>query len=395
MNLHSPIMTLLNTVLAADSSAASGKGVGGSFWMPPQDSTVAPGIDYVFNVITWISIFFFVLIMVLMTAFVIKYRRRSHHEKATSDVTHNTPLELTWTIIPLLLVIVIFYVGMEGYLNLRDAPLGSYEVNVTAQKWSWQFDHRNGASESGILRIPVGRPVKLLMQSQDVLHACFIPAFRVKQDVVPGRITSLWFECTTPGTYDLFCAEYCGKDHSQMHAVVIAENEENFQKSIKEAAEGYKKLSDAELAQYAMEKIYPRCASCHTLDGKSGTGPTWKGVWEEIQHGNVTFTDGTKLADLMGSGKMFENPQDYIRQSILNPQQKIVMNYTGAMPSFKGQLDDKQIRAIIYALQELGRFDEKGKLLPNAPASQFHGSAAPGTAPTSGPTSSSPVGAPK
>jgi cytochrome c oxidase subunit II len=390
MNFHSTITTLLNAAgLAADPTSANaaeikneGGLVGGNFWMPPQSSTVAPGIDRIFDIITWISIFFFVLIVILMVVFIMKYHRRSHHEKATSVVTHNTPLELTWTIIPLILVIAIFYVGMEGYLDLRRAPAGAYEVNVTAQKWSWQFDHRNGASETGILRIPVGRPVKLLMQSQDVLHACYIPAFRVKQDVVPGRITYLWFECTKPGTYDLFCAEYCGKDHALMHAVVVAQPEAEFEASLKEVADEYKRKPIHELSEYAMSRLYARCSSCHSLDGKTGTGPSWKGMWEDIKDGNVLFTDGTKLADLMGPGKMFETPEDYIQQSILNPQQKIVMNFAASMPTFKGQLAIRQIQAIILALKELDRFDEKGKLKPDAPPSLAKDE--PTTAPANG-----------
>lgn len=379
MTLPSPLTILMNAALAATPSGAeAGRGSEASFWFPPGRSTWAPMNDFLFNLITWICIFFFVLIIALMAFIVVKYRRRSNHEKARSDVTHNTPLELAWTILPLLLVIVIFYVGMESYLNVRTPPAGAYEIDVKAQKWSWTFEHpRYGASQANVLMVPVGVPVKLNMESADVLHACYIPAFRVKQDVVPGRKTYLWFECTEPGSYELFCAEYCGKDHSQMHATVQAYAWDEFERRIIEEANVYKILPADKLAEYAMDKIYPRCASCHTLDGKPGTGPTWKGLWEKLDKGNELFTDGTKLADIMGHGKQFESVDDYITKSILDPQQKIVQTYTGAMPTFKGQLAPKQIQAIIYALQELDRFDDKGKLKPGAPPSKFQGSPGP------------------
>lgn len=363
MNDATAVRTIvIASVLAGIATVILGWASGTSFWFPEQASTVAHDVDLVFNVITWISIFFFVLITILLGYFMVKFRRRDHYAKATSNVTHNTPLELTWTIIPLILVIAIFYVGMEGYLNLRRPPAGSYEVHVTAQRWSWNFSHRNGCSEPNVLRVPVGRPVKLVMESADVLHALFIPAFRVKQDIVPGRITNLWFQATKPGTYDLFCAEYCGKDHSQMHAEVIVYSEDEFQVALKECADWVKKADPKDYPLLARQRIYPRCASCHSLDGKSGTGPTWRDVWHEIEEGKVVFADGTTLKDLMGPGKMFESPEDYIRQSILNPQQKIVMNFTGAMPTFKGQLKDLEITAITDFIKHLDEFDDKGNL---------------------------------
>lgn len=334
--------------------------LGPGVWFPEQASTVAPGVDLVFDVITWISIFFFVAIVAIMVYFVLRYNK-TRSPKATSDVTHNTPLELTWTIIPLILVIAIFYVGLQGYLNLRVAPAGAYDIRVTAQKWSWTFEHSNGASEANVLAVPVNRPVRLLMQSQDVLHACFIPAFRVKQDIVPGRITTLWFEATMPGEFDLFCAEYCGKDHSLMRSRVLVLPEAEFQAYIANVASYHKTLPDTELATYAMQKLYPRCSSCHSLDGKAGTGPTWKDLWHEIETGNVVFTDGSKLADMMGPGKAYSSPEDYLRSSILNPAAHVVANFTNAMPTFKGQLDDRQIAAMILAIKNLDRFDATGK----------------------------------
>jgi len=356
----SPIgIILIATVAAVIITIICAWAAGTDFWFPARASTMAPQIDFVFNFITWLCIFFFAQIMILMTVFVVKYRRKGH-EKATSDITHNTPLELTWTIIPLLLVIAIFYVGMEGYMNLRRPPIGAYEVQAMAQKWTWSFSHRSGCNET-VLRVPVNTPVKVLMESQDVLHALFIPAFRVKQDIVPGRVTYLWFEATQVGEFDLFCAEYCGKDHSMMRTKVIVQEQADFEASIEECRDWIKDTPQDQYAAKALERIYPRCASCHSLDGKTGTGPTWRDLWAKLEKGDHVFTDGTKLADIMGPGKMYEGPEDYLMQSILNPQQKIVMNYTGAMPTFKGQLKDEEVRAIIEAIKHLDEFDDKGK----------------------------------
>lgn len=356
-----PLGVLLTSiVVAAILTVLAAWAAGTAFWFPVEASTVAAQVDFLFNIITWISIFFFVLIVILMVWFVLKYRMRDPRQKAVSDVTHNTPLELTWTIIPLMLVIGIFYAGMEGYLNLRRAPAGAYEVHVQAQRWSWTFSHRNGCKDS-ILRVPVGRPVRLVMESSDVLHAVFIPAFRVKQDIVPGRITDLWFEATKEGTFDLFCAEYCGKDHSRMHALVEVMSEEKLAAALQECADWAKNTPDDQLHVAAMEKIYPRCSSCHSLDGKDGTGPTWTGLWERTQTGDRVFTDGSTLKDLIGPGKMFETPEDYLRDSILNPQHKVVMNFTPSMPTFKGQLKDRELRGLIDAIKRLNEFDAKGK----------------------------------
>jgi cytochrome c oxidase subunit 2 len=370
-SLSAATLILVSSAIAAVVTVVLAVAAGVHFWFPEQASTVAHSVDLVFNIITWISIFFFVLIVILMGYFMVKYRRLEPTTRATSNVTHNTPLELTWTIIPLILVIGIFYAGMMGYLNLRHSPLGAYEVQVDAQRWSWNFSHRNGCSEPNILRVPVGRPVKLLMQSSDVLHAAYIPAFRVKQDIVPGRITTLWFECNKPGTYDLFCAEYCGKDHSQMHALVIAYEQQEFEAMLQECADWAKNTPDEALYTKVPQRIFPRCASCHSLDGKSGTGPTWRGVWHEIETGNIVFTDGTKLADLMGPGKMFASPEDYIRRSILNPQEKVVMNFSGAMPTFQGQLKDREIMAVIEFIKRLDEFDDAGKPKPGTQAERL------------------------
>lgn len=337
---------------------------GGGFWMPEGASTVAAEVDAVFYFINNINYFFFVLCTFVLVYFAIKYRLKpNHHSGFSHDApTHNTPLELTWSIVPLFLVGVMFWLGMDGYLRLNESPEDAYPVSVTGQKWSWTFQHPEyGVTEAGELTVPLGRPVRLLMTSSDVLHSLFIPAFRVKNDVVPGRYSSLWFEATRPGQYRLYCSEYCGKDHSKMLAVVNVLPEEEFQEQLGKLAREYEDIEDRDLPVYALTRLYNRCASCHSLDGKSGTGPSFKGLWERTKNGTTAFTDGSTLADHMRPGGEFEVPENYIRDSILNPQHYIVQNYLGAMPTFKGQLKERQIDALVLMIKNMDRLvDEQG-----------------------------------
>src|SRR5262245_29279965 len=171
-----------------------------------------------------------------MTYFCVKYRRVSPKTKATSDVTHNTPLEVTWTIIPLILVIAIFYVGLVGYVRIETPPENSYEIDAVAQRWFWTFNYPNGASDTNVLHLPKGRPVLIHLRSDDVLHALYLPAFRVKQDVVPGKRTYLWFQPVREGDFDLFCAEYCGKQHSMMVGRALVYDNAKFERVIEELA---------------------------------------------------------------------------------------------------------------------------------------------------------------
>jgi len=334
---------LLSTLASADLSR--------SLWMPEQGSTLAPEIDYVFDFITWLSIFFFVAIVAITSILAWRYRRRPDVTPAPAPA-HNTPLELTWTVIPLFLVIAIFYVGMQGYLKLRKAPLGAYEVQVTAQKWSWSFRHPNGATLAE-LDVPAGKPVKLVMKSSDVLHSLFIPAFRVKQDVVPGRFTELWFEATTPGQYDLFCTEYCGTQHSQMNAVVNVWDESEFDAVMAEKAAYFDKLYDGLKPYEAATRLYGRCSSCHSVvEGVRMTGPSMYETWKLYSNGeNRVMVDGQEvLVDA-----------NYIRESILLPQKHVAATYGPVMPWFADQLSEAQVDALVMMIANLDQvFDEDG-----------------------------------
>ena len=345
---------------------ATTQGAPANFWLPKQASTSAQGVDFTFFVITWICYFFFFAIVAAMLIFMIKYRRKGH-DIIVKGPTHNTPLELAWTILPLILVIVIFVVGMRGYLDLREAPAGSYDIQVTGQKWSWTFDHPEyGATQVGELTVPVGTPVRLLMTSNDVLHSVWIPDFRVKQDVVPGRYTSLWFEALAVGDYNLNCAEYCGKDHSKMFAIVHVVPKEEFPVIMTKLASEYEDMSIGELPAYAINRLYNRCQSCHSLDGTPGTGPSFQGLWDRVSKGEAEFTSGEKLSNLLGDATTYNIPENYIRTSILDPQAHIVQGYLGSMPSFQGQLKDKQITAFIEMFKHLDEVtDAAGNITVN------------------------------
>lgn len=337
-----------------------------TFWLPEQASTAAQSVDVTFVLINWICYFFFGAITIAMVYFSVKYRRKSH-VMVTEGPIHNTTIEIVWTVLPLLLVIVIFVVGMRGYLDLMEAPEGCYEVQVTGQKWSWTFDHPTyGATEVAELTVPLGVPVRLLMTSKDLLHSLWIPSFRVKMDVIPGRYTSLWFEATKLGVYQLNCTEYCGKDHSKMLAKVHVIPADEFEARMVKLASEYVDMSIEQLPAYAINRLYNRCQSCHTLDGAESTGPSFKGLWDRVNAGQVGFTSGEKLSDLFGSNTVYGVPENYIRSSILDPQKHIVKGFLGSMPSFQGQLKDKQITAIIEMFKNLDTLtDDEGNIIVN------------------------------
>lgn len=325
---------LLSLLLAAEPVAESGGG-GESFWLPRAASSVAPDVDWLFHFILGVSTFFFGLIVVLMLYFVVRYRRRPGQPQATAP-SHNTWLEITWTVIPLLIVIFIFYEGFTTYVDMRTPPRYAYDIRVTAQKWSWNFQYPNGYDDNN-LHVPVGEPVRLTLSSRDVIHSLFIPDFRVKMDVVPGRYNTTWFKATEPGEHGLYCAAYCGTSHSEMLARVIVHPPGEFEKWLDKAANDTKGLPPAEVGS----RLYTKkgCAQCHTIDGTASTGPTFKGIYGH----QVSFTDGT-------SATVDDN---YIRESILEPQAKIVAGFQPQMQTFKGLLTDEQIAAIIEFIKTL------------------------------------------
>jgi len=308
---------------------------GGSFWMPSQASTTAGGVDWLFNFILYISLFFFLLIVGLMVFFVVRYRRKAGRQ-AEKTATHHTALEATWTIIPIILVLIIFYLGFTTFMNMSTPPSNTYEINVTGQKWQWLFTYPNGYVDEN-LHVPVGVPVRLIISSEDVIHSLFIPAFRVKKDAVPGRYTNAWFEATIPGEYEIFCAEYCGTSHSDMIAKVVVHPPGEFELWLENASDFLETMSPAE----AGEKLFAArgCKQCHSIDGEAGIGPTFQGILGR----RVVIEDGETITV----------EENYIRQSILDPQSQIVAGFEPVMPTYKGRLKDREITALIEYMKTL------------------------------------------
>ncbi len=353
----------------------------GSALLPPSASTNAPGVDWLFLFIWYVSVFFFVLIIALMAYFAWKYRRRTPEQQPRSRMTHSTPLELAWTIPPLLIVIFIFWVGLGGFAEIDNPYANAKRIEVLGYKWNWQFTYTlpNGSTYSDpALHIPVDQPIELVITSQDVIHSVFIPAFRVKRDAVPGKYNRLWFEANKIGEYPLYCTEYCGTQHSSMLSKVVVHPPGEFEVWLEKASaapfedlddqwyERWRSIQSSEqyetfraelLAQteWTEEDVEPLkppfvigeelytskgCQQCHSLDGTRLTGASWKGLWQKQR----VFTDGTTaVAD-----------ENYLRTSILRPQAKIVETYGANMPSYQGQLTDRQIDAIIAFIRSLG-----------------------------------------
>lgn len=306
----------------------------GGFWLP-EPATTDPVMDHVFNLVLIICSILFLLVVGLMMLFVVRYRRRTDGVPQESP-SHNTLLELVWTGIPILIVAVIFYQGFVAYMQMQTAPPNCYDLRVSARQWAWQFIYPNGHIDEN-LHVPAGEPVRLTMTSEDVIHGLWIPALRVKKDVVPGRYASTWFQADKPGEYDLVCTQYCGDDHSNMLAKVVVQTREEYDKWLKEAANYLKTLPPAE----AGKMLYQRrgCSQCHSIDGTAGTGPSFKGIYETT----------TKLAD----GSSVAVDDNYIRESILEPQAKIVAGYQPVMSTYKGLLSDDDITALIEFIKSL------------------------------------------
>jgi cytochrome c oxidase subunit 2 len=278
----------------------------------------------------------FVGIVAAILYFIITFRRKSESD-VTPDISHNDALEITWSVIPLFLVIFVFSWGFKGYLHHRTIPADAYEIQAIGKKWAWEFRYANGAVSQGELHIPAGRPVKLIMRSEDVLHSFYIPEYRIKQDVIPGRYTAVWFEAMEPGDAIVFCTEYCGYSHSDMLATVKAHTEEDFAAWLQSSMKIPDGVSPAEYGKTMYLKA--GCNACHSLDGSRLVGPSFAGLvgrTERLQGGTSITVD-----------------EDYIRESIVEPNAKVVEGYQPVMPSYKNSLRDFQIDAIIEFMKGL------------------------------------------
>lgn len=307
----------------------------GSFWFPQEASATAASTDVLFNVILWISIFFMVLITGLMLTFVWKYRRREG-VKAERTATHQTSLELLWTIIPSILAVFIFYFGISTYIDIRTPPTDAMEIQVTGQKWVWNFTYPNGLV-SPDLHVPVGEPIRLTMRSEDVIHSMYIPAMRAKMDVVPGKYSKMWFTPNKEGQYQIFCAEYCGQGHSSMLSQLYVHKVEDYNKWLQDEEE--KSMNKPPVALGGDLYKSRGCAQCHSVDGSRGIGPSFHGLYGKTEH--------------LEGGATVVVDENYIHESIIEPMAKIVAGYQPVMPTFKGKLKDREIHGLIEYIKTL------------------------------------------
>ncbi|MTI88924.1 MAG: cytochrome c oxidase subunit II [Balneolaceae bacterium] len=306
------------------------------FMLPELESPMTgASTDAVMGFIHLVSFILLIGITIALIYFAIKYKRKSEDDE-TPLITHNNTLEITWSVIPLILVFIVFGWGYKGWLTLQSPPDDAYEIHVSAFKWGWTFGYDTGAQVSNEVHVPAGRPVKLVMQSEDVIHSFYVPDYRIKQDVLPSRYTSVWFQAEEPGESQVFCTEYCGTSHSDMLAKVIVHEPEDFKIWLaKQGSGGGTPIERGE----NLVGIHG-CTSCHSIDGSDKIGPTLKGL----------FGKEEQLAD----GATITVDENYIRESILEPKAKIVAGFENqVMTSFEGRVSDEEISDIIEYIKTL------------------------------------------
>lgn len=297
----------------------------------PTASSEAAELDSLFFFLVALCGTVATLIIIFILYFVVKYRRRTPDQLALSGRSYRT-LELAWTLIPFAIFLFIFYWGAKLYFNLMTPPEDAIEINMVGRQWMWKVRHPEGQREINTLHVPLGRPVKLTIASQDVIHSFFVPAFRIHLDVVPGRYRTIWFKATETGTFHLFCSQYCGTQHSGMKGDVVVMQPEEYARWLNSGSEG----SAASEGQKLFRQL--SCNTCHT--GDSTARAPFRG---DLYGKQVNLQGGdTVLAD-----------DNYIRQSIVDPEARIVAGYKPIMPTFKGQVDEEQIMLLISFIRSL------------------------------------------
>lgn len=312
--------------------AAVAQSSGFSF-APTRASTVAAPVDLLFNVILGISTVIAGSVCLLILFFAFKYRRGSRADRSNPP-TSNLKLELSWIFIPILISLAVYVWASRLYFDMYRTPTGALEVFVVGKQWMWKLQHAEGQREINELHIPIGRPIKLTMTSEDVIHSFFVPAFRIKQDVVPGRYTSAWFQATLPGRYHLFCAQYCGMNHASMQGWVYAMKPADYQAWL---GQGNPQPSLASQGAKLYEAL--GCSGCH---------------------GNSRAVRAPSLSGLYGKPVPLKSKQivladdRYIHDSIVLPGSEIVAGYENIMPSYKGQITEEQIVQLTAYIRSLG-----------------------------------------
>jgi len=299
----------------------------------PEDASTSAGqVDRLYFFLTGLTLFFTFVIFATIFYFMIKYRRRSEKERPP-ETEESKVLEITWIVIPGLICVAIFLWSSSIFFAAARPPRGATEIFVVGKQWMWQLQHPEGPREINQLHIPVGVPVQLTMTSEDVIHDFFVPAFRIKMDVVPGRYTSEWFQATKTGSYHLFCAQFCGTLHSGMLGSIEVLSPSDYAQWLRDNS-GNKSMAESG------QELFARlgCDTCHLADG-TGSGPALQGRFGK----QVTLRDGqTRVMD-----------DAYVRQSILNPSSLPLPNYRPVMPTFQGQVNEEQILQLIAYLKSI------------------------------------------
>jgi len=307
-----------------------------SLW-PESASSLSGSIDALYLFLIGVSLFFSLLIVAALGLFSVRYRRRPGH--VATPVEGSLPLELLWTGVPLVIVLFVFAWGTKLFVRAQTAPEEAMRFTVTGKQWMWKIQHPTGQSEINTLHVPVGQPIVLTMISEDVIHSFYVPAFRVKQDVLPGMYTSLWFEPTKTGTYHLFCAEYCGTKHSEMIGSVVVLDPSEYQAWL----DGRPSEKDP-LQAGALLFQNLRCDTCHYSGPATGPAGAPRGPDLAGRFGtDVTLTDGQTVR--------FD--ERYVRESILEPARRLSAGFQALMPSYQGQVSEGDVLALIAYLKSL------------------------------------------
>ncbi len=304
--------------------------------LPPQASAMAREVDHLHFVVISATMLGATLVALVALWFLARYRRRA--EGPTPPVSMPTGLEAALVAGTLGLFLAFWVAGYRQYLRMREPPRGALDVYVTAKQWMWKFARADGSSEGAVLVVPAGRPVRLVMTSRDVIHSFFVPALRLKQDVLPGRYVTAWFTADRPGTYDVFCAEYCGLSHSRMRASVVVLSPEDYQSWLEPSAR--REPGGIDLPALGREVAVRRqCLACHTVDGQRHIGPTWRGLFGR----EVTLADGRRVvAD-----------EAYLTRSMMDPAEEVVAGFAPVMPTYFGVLDPPEAAALVEYIRSL------------------------------------------
>lgn len=317
-------------------------------FVPPSASTLSGKVDALYFYLSGVTIFFTLLISGVLVFFVIKYRRRTPFE-IPRPIAGSHKLETLWSVIPFIIAMSMFAWGAQVYFQMYRPPNNAVEIYVVGKQWMWKIQHSTGQREINELHVPAGKKIKLIMTSEDVIHDFFVPAFRIKADVLPGRYTTQWFEATQPGTYHLFCAEFCGMNHSGMIGSIVVMQPTQFDAWLSGSSG---QQSPAVAGQQLYESL--GCVSCHGAQGEGGRGPELTGLFGK----QVSLTNGqTIVAD-----------EGYVRESIENPSAKLVNGFGPIMPTFQGQVTPDQLIQIMAFIKSLRGPGSETTARPAAPA---------------------------